>query len=278
MLYDFPADAKLGANLAFYRVFAIPHIAELLVKSGEMTRRPAKRAYDTGLVIFELIASGVDHPRGREMVRLLNGVHRPWPIAQEDFTYVLCAFIVVPLRWIDRRGWRPLLPAEREAAAQFYSELGRRMGIRHLPSGYADAERLLDAFELRHRGPSPAARQLMSATQGVIDRRLPRMLRARAAWLTSALLDEPTLSAALGLPRAPLAARRLVGLSYRLRNVVTRCRRPPTDPWFVPGRPAGTVYPDGYRLGDLGPSSVTRPSDPGSTTRVPGPTGPPRPT
>ena len=260
MLYEFPEDAKLGANLAFYRVFSIPHIADLLVRSGEMTRRPAKRAYDTGLVIFELIASGFDHPRGRKMVRLLNSVHRPWPIAQEDFTYVLCAFIVVPMRWIERRGWRPLLPAEREAAAHFYAELGRRMGVRNLPRDYADAGRLLDTFEQHHRGPSPAARQLMSATQDVITRRLPRLLGARAAWLTSALLDEPKLSAALGLPRAGRSARRLVDLSYRLRAVVTRRRHPPTEPWFVPGRPAGTLYPDGYRLSDLGPRSISGPS------------------
>lgn len=255
MLYDFPADAKLGANLAFYRVFSIPRIAELLVGTGEMTGRPTKRAYDTGLVIFELIAQGFDHPRGRAMVRLLRQVHRPWPIAQEDFTYVLCAFIVVPIRWIERRGWRPLLPAEREASAQFYRELGRRMGIRHLPLTYAEAAEILDTFEARHRAPSPAAGQLMSATQRVVAGRIPRLLRRSTPRLTSALLGEPPLSEALGLPRVGRPARCLVDAAYRLRNVVNRWRRPPTGPWFVPGQPAGEVYPDGYRLSELGPPS-----------------------
>ncbi|TKV60873.1 DUF2236 domain-containing protein [Nakamurella flava] len=253
MLYDFPADAKLGANMAFYRVFSIPRIADLLVGTGEMTGRPVKRAYDTGLVISELIAQGFDHPRGREMVRFLGEVHRPWPIAQEDFTYVLCAFIVVPMRWIERRGWRPLLPAEREAGARFYRELGRRMGIRHLPRSYAEAAEMLDAFEARHRAPSPAAGQLMSATHRVVAGRLPRVLRRRTPWAISALLGEPPLSEALGLPRVGRMACCLVDVCYRLRNLAIRWRRPSTGPWFVPGQPAGDVYPDGYRLGDLGP-------------------------
>ena len=44
VLYDFPTDARLGLNLAFYRIFAIPRIADLLPESCEMLGRPAKRA------------------------------------------------------------------------------------------------------------------------------------------------------------------------------------------------------------------------------------------
>ena len=139
VLYDFPTDARIGLNLAFYRVFAIPGIANLLVHTGEMLGRPAKRGYDTGLVMYELISHGFDHPRGREMVRLLNRVHKPWSITDEDYRYVLAAFTVVPLRWIEKRGWRTLLPAEREASATFYRELGRRMNIPDLPLDYAAA-------------------------------------------------------------------------------------------------------------------------------------------
>src|SRR6476620_5677715 len=143
VLYDFPKDARVGLNLAFYRVFAIPRIAELLAHTGEMLGRPAKRGYDTGLVMYELITHGFDHPRGREMVRLLNRVHRPWPISDEDYLYVLAAFTVVPLRWIEQRGCRTLLPPEREASATFYRELGRRMHIPNLPQDYAAAAALL---------------------------------------------------------------------------------------------------------------------------------------
>lgn len=256
VLYDFPTDARVGLNLAFYRVFAIPGIANLLVRTGEMLGRPAKRGYDTGLVMYELITHGFDHPRGREMVRLLNRVHRPWPITDEDYRYVIAAFTVVPLRWIEKRGWRPLLPAEREASATFYRELGHRMNIPDLPSDYAAAAALLDAYEARNMAPSPAGEQLMDTTQQLIVRKLPPRLQRLGPTVTSALLDDPPLTQALGLPPPPRGARTVVDLAYTLRNTAIRLRKPATASWFVPGRPVSTVYPHGYRLADLGPDAT----------------------
>ena len=142
-----------------------------------MLGRPAKRGYDTGLVMYELISHGFNHPRGREMVRLLNRVHRPWPILDEDYRYVIAAFTVVPIRWIERRGWRPLLPAEREASAAFYRELGRRMNIPDLPQDYAEAENLLDTYENAYMAPSDAGRRLMDTTQRFIARKLPTWMQ-----------------------------------------------------------------------------------------------------
>lgn len=256
VLCDFPTDARVGLNLAFYRVFAIPGIANLLVRTGEMLGRPAKRGYDTGLVMYELITHGFDHPRGREMVRLLNRVHRPWPITDEDYRYVIAAFTVVPLRWIEKRGWRPLLPAEREASATFYRELGHRMNIPDLPADYAAAAALLDAYEARNMAPSPAGEQLMDTTQQLIVRKLPPRLQRLGPTVTSALLDDPLLTQALGLPPPPRGARTVVDLAYTLRNTAIRLRKPATASWFVPGRPVSTVYPHGYRLADLGPDTA----------------------
>ena len=255
VLYDFPKDARVGLNLAFYRVFAIPGIANLLVRTGEMLDRPAKRGYDTGLVMYELISHGFDHPRGREMVRLLNRVHRPWPITDEDYRYVIAAFTVVPLRWIDKRGWRALLPAEREASATFYRELGRRMNIPDLPADYAAAAALLDAYEARNMAPSPAGKQLMDTTQQFLVRKLPARLQRLGPTITSALLDDPPLTIALGLPSPPKGGRTVVDLAYTLRNTFIRLRKPAAASWFVPGRPVSTVYPHGYQLADLGPDT-----------------------
>jgi len=255
VLYDFPKDARLGLNLAFYRIFAIPRIADLLVESGEMLGRPAKRAYDTGLVMYELITSGFDDPRGREMVRLLNRVHRRWPILDEDYRYVLAAFIVVPIRWIDRRGWRRLLPAEREASATFYRELGRRMRIPDPPRTYAEAEQILDSYERKYMAPNDSGRRLMATTQNIIVRKVPRPLRRIAPSITSSLLDEPDLSDALGLPQPRRTLSALLRLMYRTRNAVRRLGSQATDPWFVPGRPVSTVYPRGYQLSEVGPDT-----------------------
>jgi len=256
VLYDFPKDARIGLNLAFYRVFATPRIANLLIETGEMLGRPAKRGYDTGLVMYELISHGFSHPRGREMVRLLNRVHRPWPILDEDYRYVIAAFTVIPIRWIERRGWRPLLPAERHASAAFYRELGRRMNIPDLPRDYTEAETLLDTYEKEHMAPSEAGRRLMETTQQFIARKLPAWLQRFAPRFTSALLDDSQLVEALGLPRPPRGLTVAVKFGYQLRNIVIRLRKPATGSWFTPGRPVSTVYPHGYQLTDLGPNAA----------------------
>ena len=76
VMYDLAKDMELGNFLSYYRNFAIPHLAATLVQTREVLDRPMKRSYDTAIVIYELIANGLDSPRGQEMVALLNRVHR----------------------------------------------------------------------------------------------------------------------------------------------------------------------------------------------------------
>ena len=208
ILFDFPKDARVGLNLAFYRVFAIPGIANLLARTGEMLGRPAKRGYDTGLVMYELISHGFDHPRGREMVRLLNRVHRPWPISDEDYLYVLAAFTVVPLRWIEKRGWRTLLPAEREASATFYRELGRRMNISRTSRMTTPRPRGCSmTMKARNMAPSHCWRAVDGHHPAIHRPQIPALASAtRDPPFTSALLDDRPLTQALGLPRPPWGA------------------------------------------------------------------------
>ena len=253
VLYDFPTDARVGLNLAFYRIFAIPHMAQLLVDTGEMLGRPTKRAYDTGLIMYEIITNGLDHPRGREMVALINRAHRPWPISSDDYRYVLAAFIVVPLRWIDRRGWRPLLPHEYDASCLFYRHLADLMNIPNPPETYHDAEQLLDNYEREHLAPSDAGRRLMDATQDIVVRKLPRPTKRFGPALTAALLDQPRLGAAIGLPPPNPALRVAVDAAFTTRNLMQRFRLR-RHRAVVPARTAGQ-----RRLPRRVPARPTRP-------------------
>jgi hypothetical protein len=254
-LYDFPTDMRVGLNLAFYRIFAIPHMAELLVQSGEIHNRPKKRAYDTGLIMYEIIANGFDHPRSREMIRLLNRIHKPWPISNDDYRYVLAALMVVPLQWLDRRGWRPLLASERDASVNFYLQVGRLMAIKDAPTSYADAARLVQDFERRNLRASPAGRRLMESTQQIIVRKLPGPAKRFGPALTSALFDQPELTDALGLPAPSWPLARLVDGVFLTRKAFRRLRPASAESWFEPGRSAGSVYPQGYSLHQLGPQT-----------------------
>jgi hypothetical protein len=77
--------------------------------------------------MFEIVLHGFDHPRGRAAVRRMNQLHRPFRhVAAEEFGYVLACLTVVPLRWLDRYGWRRPCCHERSATYHFYRELGSR--------------------------------------------------------------------------------------------------------------------------------------------------------
>jgi len=251
-MLDMKWEMRLGLNLALYRTFAVPRIAGLLAATGEMAGNPHKRAFDTGLWMYELIEHGMEHERGREVVRGLNRMHRRYAIADEDYRYVLATFVVVPTRFIDDVGWRACTPVEREAVAAFYARLGQLMGIPDVPDSYDAFAAFFEAYEAENVAYSEAGAAQMHATGGVIAEMLPRRLRPLAEPVTAALL-EPRLRAALGLRQPPPLARQLVRMALRLRAARERRRPPRTEGWFVPGRQVRGVYPQGYDLHDLGP-------------------------
>jgi len=124
-------------------------MARILTSSGAFSADTEKRSYDTGLVMYEIIHAGLDSPVGHRMIALMNRMHQRWDIPQDDFTYILNAFIVVPLPHIERVGWRKPLDVEREASWRFYRRLGELMGILTLPASYDEAATMLDLYEAR---------------------------------------------------------------------------------------------------------------------------------
>lgn len=254
-LFDLVRDMRVGLNLALYRTFAVPRIAELLASTGHIASQPYKRSVDTGLFMYELIEAGLDAPRGRQVIRALNKMHRRWRIADEDYLYVLTTFIVVPARWVERYGPRPLTSTEAAAATFFYRELGRRMAIPNLPQTYDEAEQIFDDYEAAHVAYSPAGRALMESTRHVMAEQLPRPLKPAATLLTRLILDD-NIAVAVGLKPAPAVGRILMKAVGIVRRRMSR-RSPRTDSWFKPGRPIPMLYPSGYNIDDLGPNAPT---------------------
>jgi len=251
-LVDLQWETRFGLMLAMYRTFAVPRLANLLAHTGEIAHNPNKRSFDTGLWMYELIEHGLEHERGREVVRGLNRMHRRYTIADEDYLYVLATFVVVPTRFVDDVGWRTTTATEREAVAAFYARLGALMAIPNIPQGYAGFARFLDAYEAEHVAYSEAGAAQMRATSTVIADLLPPRLSRLGVPGTAAML-EPRIAAALGLAPPPRGLRTLLRLALRVRGARERRREPRTAGWFVPGRRVRGVYPEGYQLSDLGP-------------------------
>lgn len=260
VLYGLAADMELGFFLSYYRNFAIPSIAAALHNNGEIQQRPMKRSYDTAIVIYELIASGLDSDRGRQMLTLLNRVHRNTPGGKEDYLYVLLTLLVVPIRWIQRHGWRQPTGAELTAASRFFAELASRMNIDGMPDTYAEAAQFFDQYETTHVALSAPGQQLMNATVQVFQSRLPHPLQPLAGRILSVMLDDKRLVAALGLPRCSRISRSTLVGALAFRNALQRRRPLQGKPHFSPGKAGSSLYPGGYSLEQIGPVNMSHSS------------------
>ncbi|MGC4812210.1 oxygenase MpaB family protein [Micromonospora sp. DT228] len=250
--HEFPWDLKLGLNLAFNRSFSIPAIAAVHTTTGELTDRTQKRIDDTGLLMYEMVLNGFEQPRGRDALRRVNQIHRPYDIGNDDFRYVLGCLVVIPTRWLQTYGWRPPCCHERQATYLFYRELGRRMGITDIPGSYDEFETWFDAHDAAHLQPNDDAAAIERATRMLMLTRIPRMLAPLGNALVSAMYDAPLRRAMrVEAPAWPVRAGLHLGLKTRAR----------AQRWF--GAPRKTAlfadginarsYPDGYEISQLGP-------------------------
>ena len=253
MLEEFPSEARMGWQLAFLRPFAVPRMAQILSHAGQLIHDPRKRAYDTGLIIYEIVYGGLDSPRARQMVSLINRAHHGRGIDAEDMTYVLCAFIVTPIRHIGWVGWRAVTTDEKRAAVEFFGHLGQLMNIKSIPRTYAEAEQIYDDFELRNIAPSPEGKLLGSNLIRVLKDMQPTLARSLAVPVFTTLLNDARVARAIGLrPLSGPIQRAAVGLA-RVRAAVQRQTPPRRKPIFTPGKAVRGIYPHGYELSDLGP-------------------------
>jgi uncharacterized protein (DUF2236 family) len=251
--YEFPWDYFHSLSFALFRSFAVPSIGRLLAETGEFTERTQKRFEDTVLILDTVLEHGFTSETGRAAIRRMNQMHRAYPISNQDFVYVLSTFVVLPIRWIDRFGWRRLSETEKIASARYYRELGRHLGITDLPASYQEFAAHLDSYEAERFAHDPGGRAVGDAALGLfttfpLARRLPAALVRR---LALGLMDDP-LRTALGYPRFSQSEQRLYASAVRMRGRVVRLLPPRTEPLFARQRPEIRGYPHGYDIGQLG--------------------------
>lgn len=249
--HEFPWDLTQSLGLALYRTYAVPSIGELLSRTGEFERRTHKRYADTGLILETVIQHGFGSPTGRAALRRMNQMHGAYAISNEDMRYVLSTFVVVPTRWIDRFGYRPLSEVERVASTNYYRELGRHMNIKAIPETYAEFATLLDDHEREHFAFSPGGRAVSDATLRLLVGFYPRPLRELLRRVTLTLLDDP-LREAFRYPDPGPRARALAVGGLRARAALIRRLPARREPLYVHQRREFAIYPEGYRVEELG--------------------------
>ena len=248
---EFPWDTQRSLELAFYRTYAIPSIAELLDSTGEFTNRPQKRYDDTQILISAFCEHGYDSEFGRRAIRRMNRIHGGFTIANDDFLYVLSTMVFEPIRWNARFGWRPLLEIERQATFFFWRRVGELMGIRDLPDSYADFERFNLEFERARFGYTDAGHRVAAATRDMFLAWFPGLPKRVGRPLVYALLDEPLLDA-LGFPHASPALRHVAEAAVRARSRAIGALPARSRPRLRTSE-RHRSYPNGFALEALGP-------------------------
>jgi hypothetical protein len=251
--HEFPWDMNQALSFALFRTYAVPSIGRLLFETGEFTERTQKRYDDTALLLDGVLEHGVASDDGRAAVRRVNQMHGRYDISNEDLRYVLSTFVVVPIRWLDSYGWRPLTEAEKVASANNYRELGRHMGIRDIPATHAEFAELLDDYERANFAFDPGARAVADATLELMttftpNRFVPKPVMRRFAY---ALMDDRLLDA-FHYPRPTKADRLLSEQAVKTRGRVVRLLPPRQQPMFARQLSNIRSYPDGYDVRALG--------------------------
>ncbi len=251
--YEFPWDITQALGFALFRTYAVPSIGRLLYETGEFTERTQKRYDDTGLLLDAVTEHGLGSAEGRDAVRRINQMHGMYDISNDDMRYVLSTFVVVPMRWLDRFGWRRPTEAERTASAVHYRRLGQHMGISGIPDTYGEFAELLDAYEAAHFAFDPGARAVADATLDLMTTFPPNAAAPRALVrrFSYALMDEPLLGA-FRYPHPTAAERAAAEAALRARGRIVRRLPPRTEPFFARQSPNIRSYPDGYDVRELG--------------------------
>ncbi|WP_246081872.1 oxygenase MpaB family protein [Nocardioides litoris] len=213
---DFPWDLNQALSLALFRTYAVPSIGRLLDETGQFTTACQKRYDDTALLLEAPAVHGFDSPEGRAGVRRVNQMHAMYDISNDDMRYVLATFVVVPKRWLDDHGWRPMTDGEVTASVHYYRTLGRHMAIRDLPGTYEEFADLMDSYEAEHFAPDPGARRVADATLELLVSFYPAPAAGAVRAFSRALMDQPLIDA-FGYAAPSPALRRASTAALRVR-------------------------------------------------------------
>ncbi len=205
--FEFPFDVTRSLELAFFRTFGVPSIANLLGSTGEFVERAHKRYDDTDLLISTFTEHGYSSRLGRAAIRRMNQIHDRFSIANDDLLYVLSTMMLEPLRWNERFGWRPMLEIERLATFYFWHAVGHLMNVKEIPDSLEEMEHFNVEFERSRFGRTEAGYRIALAMIDMFVEKLPLLPKCLGVRGVCALLDEPcsTRSISRNRPR-PSAA------------------------------------------------------------------------
>lgn len=254
--YEFPWDVVRALEIALLRTFCSPSISGLLHRTGEFRKHGQKRYDDTAILVSEFMQNGYDSERGARAITHMNKIHALYKINNDDYIFVLSTFIFLPIQWIDNFGWRKMSAKEKQALFLFFTEVGQRMHISHLPSSLQEMQQFVKVYEQRHFTYSDSNKALATATINIVKGWMPFFAKPFVLPVVRCLLDEKMLYV-LGYTPPAAVLKKTVRLAMKARAFFLGIITFKKYPSFVSTEPSRT-YPAGYQIEQLGPEALIR--------------------
>jgi hypothetical protein len=255
--YEFPLDMQRSLEIALFHTYGSRSVARLLDHTGEFEKRGQKRYDDTRILITLFNEGGWDSDQGARAIAQMNHIHSFFRIPNDDYLFVLWTFIDFPIQWMREFGYRPLTPHECDAWFHYWTEIGRRMGIKDIPATKAAFDAFVAKYEAREFVPNEASHRVARATLRVMENWLPRPLRPLVTPAALSLVRPQLLSAIGYAPPSPWVQRAVRGV-LKTRAWAKRyvsLERYPTTLATAPNR----TYPGNkFTIEGLGPEYAHR--------------------
>jgi hypothetical protein len=298
---EFPFIATKSLEFGLFRTYGIPSISRILNGTKELTDRCARRYDDTDFLIREFIENPPNSRRAQIAIGRMNFIHGHYKsITNEDYLYVLAVFMIEPIRWIDRIGFRRAHWKEKRALFMVWRDIGLKMGIQDMFSSEEEAVKYYDDYEEKHMVFAQTNHDVGMKTLQLFLSIVPSVCHPLGRQIVYSLCDK-RLRTAMGFPDPPMVVVLISHLMLHVSWVVTRVlllsrRTPRTRTPATPCTSAGSgcpikttrntcagsicvpgardycecsapenftfmphyhvfnqIYPDGYRISELGP-------------------------
>lgn len=256
--YEFPWDITRSLEVALFYTYGSDTVSALLDRTGEFKDHGQKRYDDTRLLIAHFMESGWDGEVGSRALARINKTHGNYRIPQEDFLFVLWTFIEFPLRWTAEFSWRPMTAHEQLAWFNFWSEIGRRMGLVDIPTSKPAFDAYVTRYRQQHFIPAEASARVAEATLHIIRGWLPSPLHGFVAPAVTSLIDEPDFLAAVHLKPAPKWMQVTVKGSLKALARVKRVYALGRYPTLLADAPNRTYPGNRYDIDALEPAHLQR--------------------
>jgi hypothetical protein len=254
--YEFPWDLARALEIALFRTYASPRISALLDKTGEFKRYGQKRYDDTGVLIGEFLQNGYDSERGKRAIAQMNKIHSKYPIKNEDYIFVLSTFVLDPLNWLEKFGWRDLLENEKQAFFHFFYQVGLRMGLENIPQNLLALQAFSQAYQAENFVFVESNQNVADATVKIVENWYPKILRPFIKPIVSAMIDE-NMRKAFGYKKPSSFLRWILPKLLQLRKPFIRYINLEKSPTLLENS-LNRTYPQGYTIEEISPQSLTK--------------------